>query len=343
MDDRIEPQPVTQNGSGEASKRACSPLRRRSPRSLTAARASASTRSLATTAPTAIVKALLLNVPAWLSPPRAGSNVRHEVGAPAERTERQPAAEVLAERGHVRRDAEQHLGATDAQARRHHLVEDQHRAARGGQRPQHGEERRVARDAAAGAQHRLDEHARDVVAVGREGGLGRRRIVVRQDDVVERDAQRRPDVAEVQRPAVVAVVEHDDLAAARDVAGRHQGHHVGLGARVREADLLDRRVAGDDSLGEDRLRLAHRAVGPAPVEHVPDRVGDDVAPPEQPGRVVAEQVDVVEPVGVVQHGAVGPDDAEGERVDVQHGAGVATGQDGTARSARARLRGRWSA
>ena len=125
-----EPQPVTQNGSGDASKRACSPARRRSPRSLTAARASASTSSVATTAPTAIVNALLLNVPAWLSPPRAGSNVRHQVGATAEGAERQPAAEVLAERRHVGRDAEQLLGAADAEARRHHLVEDQHRAVR---------------------------------------------------------------------------------------------------------------------------------------------------------------------------------------------------------------------
>ena len=49
--------------------------------------------------------------------------------------------------------------------------------------------------------------------------------------------------------------------------------------------------------------------------------------PEQPGRVVAEQVDVVEAVGVVEDRPVGADDAEGERVDVQDRAGVAAGQD----------------
>ena len=47
---------------------------------------------------------------------------------------------------------------------------------------------------------------------------------------------------------------------------------------------------------------------------------------EQPGRVVAEQVDVVEAVGVVEHRPVGADDTERERVDVQHGARVAARQ-----------------
>ena len=177
---------------------------------------------------------------------------RHQVGAAAEGAERQPAGEVLAERRHVGRHAEQRLGAADGQPRRHHLVEDEHRAGSVVTSAERGEEVRVAGDAAAGAEHRLDEDAGDVGAVGGELGLGRGDVVVRQHGVVERDPQRRAAMAEVERPAVVAVVEDDDAAAAGGMARRHQRHHVGLGAGVGEAHLLDRREARDHGLGEQR-------------------------------------------------------------------------------------------
>ena len=159
-----EPQPVTQNGSGEASKRACRPARRRSPRSLTAASAAAPTRSSATTAPTAIVKALLLNVPAWLRPPRAGSNAAIRSARPPKAPNDSPPPRYLPSVVMSGVMPSSCLGAADAEARRHHLVEDQHRAGGRGQPAECGEEVGVAGDAAAGALHRLDEHAGDVGA-----------------------------------------------------------------------------------------------------------------------------------------------------------------------------------
>ena len=106
---------MTQNGSGEASKRACSPARSRSPRSFTAARASAPTSSVATYAPTAIVNALLLNVPAWLSPPRAGSNVAIRSARPPKAPNDRPPPRYLPSVVMSGRDAEQLLGAADRQ------------------------------------------------------------------------------------------------------------------------------------------------------------------------------------------------------------------------------------
>ena len=155
-----DPQPVTQNGSGEASKRACSPARSRSPRSLTAASASAPTRSLGDDRADGHRERVVVERAGVAEPAARRVERAHQVGPAAERAERQPAAEVLAERRHVGRDAEQQLGAADAEARRHHLVEDQHRAVRRRQRPQRGEEVGVAGDAAAGPLHRLDEDAR---------------------------------------------------------------------------------------------------------------------------------------------------------------------------------------
>jgi hypothetical protein len=64
---------VTQNGTFDAANRASRPARNRSPRSLTARSASALISESWTAPPTAIVKALLLNVPPWVNPPRAGS------------------------------------------------------------------------------------------------------------------------------------------------------------------------------------------------------------------------------------------------------------------------------
>ena len=60
-----EPHPVAVSGNGDDSNRALSPVRRRSPRSLTADSPVASISDSCTAAPTAIVNALLLNVPPW--------------------------------------------------------------------------------------------------------------------------------------------------------------------------------------------------------------------------------------------------------------------------------------
>ena len=92
----IEPQPVAQKSSGDAAKRASSPARSRSPRSLTAASAAASTMASAAAAPTAIVKALLLNVPPWVSPPpRAGSKAAIRSARPPKAPNDRPPARYL--------------------------------------------------------------------------------------------------------------------------------------------------------------------------------------------------------------------------------------------------------
>ena len=58
--------------------------------------------------------------------------------------------------------------------------------------------------------------------------------------------------------AVVAAVELGDLAAAGERAGGLNGHHHRLGARVREAELLDAGDALDQQFGEADLALGRK-------------------------------------------------------------------------------------
>ena len=252
--------------------------------------------------------------------------VGHHVTAPAERSERQAAAEVLAERRHVRRDAESELGASPRQPRRHHLVEDQHGAVVGASRPKGGKELGITREATCRSLHRLDDDGGDLATMVGEDLARRGDVVVRNHQPVVGDVDRVRCLPERQHAAVIGVLAHDDAPPAGVVHGDGEGHQVRLGTGVREADLLDRREAIDDGGGEADLVAVHGAERPAPFEG-PAGGGEDrcrvVA--EKAGSEVTEQVDVADPVDVPQRGALGPDDADRERFDVERRAAVASG------------------
>ena len=184
----------------------------------------------------------------------------------------------------------------------------------------------IAGDTAGRSLERLDEHCCDRVAVLGEHGIGGCDIVVDRDDPVVRDVHV-PRRAERDHPAVVAAVEHEHLVAARVVDCKGKGHQVGLGARVREPDLLDRFETPDDQLGETHLVRVHRTECPATVDRrvrsSPHRLRRMT---EQPGGVVAEQIDVAMTVDVDEMLRVRGRDPERERVEVQHRPGVATRQ-----------------
>jgi hypothetical protein len=188
---------------------------------------------------------------------------RHHVGTAAERTERHPAGEVLAERGEVGDHPVAGLGAAGAHSRRHHLVEDEQRPDRVASRAEGGEEVDGRRDATGGTHHRLDQDGGDI-AVDRAAQCG---------DVVERDAakderreQRLAAVSEVEQAAVIGAVGDDDHVAARVVPRELDRHQVGLGARVGEPHLIDRREAGTHGLGEANLVDVDAAVAPPALE-----------------------------------------------------------------------------
>ena len=127
---------------------------------------------------------------------------------------------------------------------------------------------------------------------------------------------------------MITAGEDEDLAATGVVRGERQRHQVGLGAGVREAHLFDRREPLDDHLGEAHLVRVDGAERPATVDRGvssgSDRLGG-VA--EQPGGVVAEEVDVAVPVDVDEVLGLRRRDAEREGVEVQHRSCVAAGED----------------
>ena len=106
------------------------------------------------------------SVPAWYTGP-SGASSSMSVGGAADRGEREPAADDLAEDREVGRDAEVALraGRADAEAG-DHLVEDEERAVRActGGAGRRGS-RRVGRDEAHVGGDRLDEHRGEVGAV----------------------------------------------------------------------------------------------------------------------------------------------------------------------------------
>ena len=102
--------------------------------------------------------------------------------APAERGERQTAADALGQGDEVGRDAEplRRAGGAGGEAGLH-LVEDEERAVGVAQGAHAGEVARVGDDDADVLEHRLHEHARDVGAVLVEELLEAREVVVGDD------------------------------------------------------------------------------------------------------------------------------------------------------------------
>jgi hypothetical protein len=131
------------------------------------------------------------------------------------------------------------------------------------------QERRVARHAAGGAEHRLDEDRRDVTAVRRERGARGLELVVRRDDERVRHVDlRRPGGRERQHTAVMRALEHQHRAPAgvrdRGREREREREQVGLGARVGEAQPPHRRDPRADLARERRLAgRVRRQVQPA--------------------------------------------------------------------------------
>ena len=197
-----------------------------------------------------------LSVPAWYTAP-SGRELVHHVGPAADRGEREPAADDLAEDRQVRVEPEADLRAAEAEPEPgDDLVEDEAArrarrsdAARCSRKPGSG------RDEAHVGGDRLDEHGGELVTVGVERGVERGDVVVRDDDRVgdrargdagrarepERgDAAARGDEQRVE-VAVVAAGELHDLVATGGAAGEADRGHRRLGAARHEPHLLDAR------------------------------------------------------------------------------------------------------
>ena len=219
--------------------------------------------------------------------------------------------------------------ARDPEAR-DDLVQDQKRpgAVAGG--PQGGEVAVVGGHDAHVPGHRLHQHGRRPlqrrlggggVVVGDDagGGRGRRGHARARRHPQGGQAAARLGQQAVDRP-VVAAGDLDDRLAPRGRPRQAQRAHHGLAPRGGHAQPLDRRERVDHGLGEAHLALGGRAVGGA------ERQGLLQGPQHRGGRVAqdrrapgGEEVQVADPVGVPDVGALGAGDEERVAPDGAHG------------------------
>ncbi len=215
------------------------------------------------------------------------------------------------------------------EARGHHLVEDQNGAGLARQRAQIGEELAGCRDAAAAAEHRLDEDRGEIAPVRRDEGAGAGDVVVFADQKLERRVDLAALAAEIEDAAVIAALEDQHLGMAGQGAGQADRHQIGLGAAVGEAHQLDRRKARADRRRKARLGGSVRAEIDPAVEGLIDRAADQrVRMAEDSGGELAEEIDVFVAVGVPQMRALALHHRQRERLDKDRRAGVAAGQRG---------------
>jgi hypothetical protein len=178
--------------------------------------------------------------------------------------------------------------------------------------------------------HRLEQDGEQLLAV-----LGQQRpraldIVVGRHDIFVGDVHRAAAAHEIEHAAVIAAVEHHDLAGlgaalALGIDARAgQRHDVALGARVGEAHQIDRGHAVGHQLGETGLVGVAATIVPAMVQRLVDGGPDHrVRVAVDAGGVFAQHVDVFVAVGVPQPAAFAAHDGEGKRRIVQRRAGVA--------------------
>ena len=195
----------------------------------------------------------------------------HHVGAPAERGERQSAADHLAEHGEVGGDPVARLRTSPPEPEAgDHLVEHEQCPGLGAAVAETIEEPRARGHQAHVGGHRFHQHRRELGARLREHQVECLVVVVGRDDRVGHRAvgdARRAGETECGDPAarrdqervgvaVVAAGELEDLGAAGRAAGEAHRGHPGFGPGRHEPYLLDRghRVA-------DRLRQLHFASG----------------------------------------------------------------------------------
>ena len=154
--------------------------------------------------------------------------------------------------------------------------------------------------------------AGEVVRVLVDQRRARGEIVVGRDHELVGRVPGRDAVREEEDAAVVAAVEDEHLRPPGELPGGGDRHQVRLRARVREADAFEPEPLAHQpgELGLARVDAADARERPSArcdgVEHAP------LAVAEQPGGVVAEQVDVLVPVGVDEHGPLAADERQRE-------------------------------
>ena len=203
----------------------------------------------------------------------ARRDLRHQVATAAVGADRHAAADDLAERAQVRRDAVALLRAAERDAEAgHHFVEDQQRAVLRAQLAQVLQVAVARQDAVGVADDRLDDQAGDLAADVVEQLRRGIEIVVgqRQREVGERrrharrirQAQRHHAAAglhqEAVAVAVVAAFELDDAVAAGGAARDADRRQRRLGAGVDHAHHLAARHDRGDRLGHRHFqRIGH--------------------------------------------------------------------------------------
>jgi len=234
----------------------------------------------------------------------------HQRRAPAERADREAAADRLPHRGEIRRDSVELLRAAEREPQRDNLVEDQQPPVPRGLVAQVAEEALGRREEAARHERGVDDDRGDVVAVLLHDARDARGVVVDElDDVI---AGTRDDPGgrvaaphlEVVVGAVVGALRLRDLrAAGRGARGAHRHHHR-LGAGVREAHALHGGDALDEQLRELRRPRVRRRPAGAARDLARDGLDDrGVGVPQDHRRHVRRAVEVTVAVNVLEVGA----------------------------------------
>ncbi len=254
---------------------------------------------------------------------------RHHLGRSTPGTDGKATADDLAHRHEVRLQAVPALQATDAQPQRDHLVDDQQDLPAPRLGPHEVGERLRHRPQASPVRHQVDDHGRDPVAISIERRRERRGVGDRdRADVAARGpGQARGLVGQGGVvDAVVAPVEPQQQIAPGERSRRADGHHDRLGARVREAQALDRRHALRDPLGEGDV-VARRQAEARPLVHRRRRGGHDdrMAVAVHERRVVVLEVDHLVAVLVDQAAPLASRRVRRHRRDVERRARVAAG------------------
>ena len=191
--------------------------------------------------------------------------VLHDVGASAEGSAGESAADDLAEGGEVGGDVVELLGPAEGDAEAgHDLVEEEESAVGCGDFAKAFEVARVRRDGAGVSDDGFDDDAGDVVWTGGEDCGDGVEVVEGQGEGVHGslggdacgagDPESGDSAAGLDEHrvgvAVVAALELDDEVAAGESAGEADGGHAGFGAGGDEAELLDGGKAVGDEFRE---------------------------------------------------------------------------------------------
>ncbi len=137
--------------------------------------------------------------------------MRHDVGAAGDRREREAAADDLAQRAEVGRDAVVFLRAAVGEAEAgHDLVEDQRNAVLLRDLPQPLQEARLGRQQAL---ERLDDHAGQLVLVLLDQALDHLEVVERRDQHLVGDALGMPAESGMARGKLPGFLGASDISA----------------------------------------------------------------------------------------------------------------------------------